>query len=411
MQFRKATLDNGLTVIGELNPKVHSVSVGFYVKAGSRDETDDESGVSHFLEHMAFKGNEQYTAADINRMFDEIGANNNASTSEEITTYHASLLPEYLPRGFELLSVLLYPSLRDDDFNLEKEVIQEEIGMYADQPNWVVYDNLMQAHFTGHPLGRNILGTHESIDALTADQMRSYHSRHYTAGNMVLAVTGKTTWDEVLDLARQYCDAWPAGGRRRDATAAKPPGGHHVTHRENSVQQHIMAMSPGPPAEDDLCFPAQLLTTIVGDSINSRLYWDLIDPGDAESAYVALMDYQGTGAYMTYLCSDPKSAEENWDRVRKVYDEVNKDGVTDEEISLTRSKLAARIVLSSERPRGRRAAVAQNWIYRDEYRSVEDDLATVQALGKQDVRNLLDQYPLAMTTTATVGPPEGNGAG
>ncbi len=169
------------------------------------------NGVSHFLEHMAFKGNETYSADDINRRFDEIGADNNASTSEEVTTYHAAVLPEYLPEAFNLLAALMMPSLRKEDFEMEKQVILEEIGMYKDQPGWVAYERAMMQHFAGHPLEKSILGTMESITNLTVDQMRTYYTEHYKAGNIVLAVAGKTDWDQVLSLAEKHCAAWPSG--------------------------------------------------------------------------------------------------------------------------------------------------------------------------------------------------------
>ena len=140
MEFHETTLENGLTVIAELNPAAQSVATGVFVRTGSRDETEDVSGVSHFLEHMAFQGNDVYTADDVNRIFDELGANYNASTSEEVTQFYAAILPEYLPNAVEMLSTLLYPSLRQDDFEMEKNVILEEIGMYDDQPTFTAYE-------------------------------------------------------------------------------------------------------------------------------------------------------------------------------------------------------------------------------------------------------------------------------
>ncbi len=191
MQFHHTELDNGLTVIAELNPDAQSVAAGYFVKTGSRDETPEVSGVSHFLEHMAFKGDERYTAEDVNRIFDELGARYNASTSEEITTYYAAVLPEYLPKTLEMLSGLIRPSLRVEDFDLEKNVILEEIGMYDDQPSFLAYDKAMSAHFAGHPLGNSILGSVDSISGLSSEQMRSYHAERYRAGNLIFADRGQ----------------------------------------------------------------------------------------------------------------------------------------------------------------------------------------------------------------------------
>src|SRR5687768_9062219 len=184
MPFHHHTLPNGLTIIGETSPSAKSVAVGFFVRTGSRDETPEVSGVSHFLEHMVFKGTPRRTAFDVNRDFDRIGANYNAFTSEENTVFYAAVLPEYLPQAIDILADILRPSLRDDDFNMEKNVIIEEIGMYEDQPMWSAYDHAKKHYFADHPLGNSILGTPDSITALTRDQMAGYHARRYVAPNI-----------------------------------------------------------------------------------------------------------------------------------------------------------------------------------------------------------------------------------
>src|SRR5215831_17985037 len=177
MPFHKHTLSNGLQIIGESHPAALSTAVGFFVRTGSRDEVPEISGVSHFLEHMVFKGTPRRTALDVNRDFDRIGANYNAFTSEENTVFYAAVLPEYLPPAVDILADILRPSLRGDDFDMEKNVIIEEIGMYEDQPNWSAYDHAKKHYFADHPLGNSILGTPASITALTRDQMVGYHAR------------------------------------------------------------------------------------------------------------------------------------------------------------------------------------------------------------------------------------------
>src|SRR4051794_6323636 len=180
MHFHHTTLDNGLQVIAELNDQARSVAAGFFVKTGSRDETPELAGVSHFLEHMVFKGTPRRDALAVNRDFDRVGAKHNAQTSEEDTFYHVTCLPEYLPRAFDVLSDILPPSLRAEDFETEKQVIIEEIRMYLDNPMMVAYEEAKAAHFGGHPLGRSILGTVESITDLPVDKMRSYFARYYS---------------------------------------------------------------------------------------------------------------------------------------------------------------------------------------------------------------------------------------
>src|SRR6266704_2952349 len=171
MPFHQHTLPNGLTLLGETSPSARSVALGFFVRTGSRDETSEVSGVSHFLEHMVFKGTPRRSADEVNRDFDRIGADYNAFTSEENTVFHACVLPEYLPQAVDILADILRPSLRTEDFDMEKKVIIEEIGMYEDQPMWCAYDLAKKAFFADHPLGNSILGSAASITALKRDQM------------------------------------------------------------------------------------------------------------------------------------------------------------------------------------------------------------------------------------------------
>jgi len=191
MPFHSTTLSNGLQVVAELNDQAHSIAAGFFVKAGSRDESAEIAGLSHFLEHMVFKGTPRRDALAVNRDFDRVGAKHNAQTSEEDTVYHVTCLPEYLPKAFDVLADILRPSLREDDFETEKKVIIEEIKMYLDNPMSVAYDAAKAAHFGSHPLGQSILGSVDSISAMTAAQMRRYFSAKYSPSNIVLAFAAR----------------------------------------------------------------------------------------------------------------------------------------------------------------------------------------------------------------------------
>jgi predicted Zn-dependent peptidase len=161
LTFHHHQLSNGLDVIAEVNPDSHSFAAGLFVRTGSRDETSDINGVSHFLEHMMFKGSDKYTWEDVNRIFDEIGARYNAFTSQEMTAYYANVLPEFTDKAVEHLSHLLRPAIRNEDFTTEKKVILEEIAMYLDDPGHRLYEKLMEAHFGNHPLSMSILGRAE----------------------------------------------------------------------------------------------------------------------------------------------------------------------------------------------------------------------------------------------------------
>ncbi len=406
MTFHEHQLANGLPVVAELNDEVHSAAIGFFVRTGSRDETPEVAGVSHFLEHMAFKGTEKYSADDVNRIFDEIGAKYNASTSEEVTLFYAAVLPEYLPRAFEILASLMRPTLREEDFDLEKQVILEEIGMYEDMPTFTAYEKAMGAHFAGHPLGNSILGTSDSISQLSVEQMRAYHAARYQAGNITLAITGRADWKEIVALTEQHCGDWSAAPCPRLTEEAEPEGKVIVYPKEGNLQQHVMQLAKAPPATSDLRYAADMLAVIVGDDSGSRQYWELVDPGHAEAAEVGFNEYDGSGTWLTYLSCAPEETLTNLGRIQSAYERVNQEGVTAEEIEQARNNVLSRIVLRSERPMGRLASLGSNWVYRNEYRSVTDDLETYRSITTDEIRRLLEQYPLGQSTTVAVGPLE-----
>jgi len=407
MQFHQHQLSNWLRIIAELTSDVQSVAAGFFVRTGSRDEAAEVSGVSHFLEHMAFKGDEQHSADDMNRIFDDIGARYNASTGEEVTTYYAAVLPEYLPTAMELLSVLMQPTLRTDDFDMEKNVILEEIGMYDDMPAFTAYDHIMSTHFADHPLGQSILGTNESITALTAEQMQAYHQQQYRAGNMTLAVAGNTTMEEVLRLAEQFCSRIPEGAPARALPDLQPQERAEFIVNEGSAHQHVMQMGVAPASTDLLRYAAELITVIVGDESGSRLFWDVVYPGHADSSEIGYNEYDGVGTWMTYLSCHPDQVAENLQRMHAVFDQVNSEGITDEELEQARNKVASRIVLRGERPMGRLSSLGGNWVYRGEYRSVSKDLETIRDISLADMTTLLQRFPLTVNTTVGVGPMKG----
>src|ERR1044071_7132217 len=209
LTFHYKQLPNGLDIVAEDNPDSHSFAAGLFVNTGARDELTSINGVSHFLEHMMFKGSDKYTWEDVNRIFDEIGARYNAFTSQEMTAYYANVLPEFTEKAMEHLSHLLRPAIRNEDFTTEKKVILEEIAMYLDDPGHRLYEYAMAEHFGNHPLSMSVLGSPESIQKLERGQMADYFVNRYGPGNMVLAVTGLVDFDAFVKLAEKYCGNWP----------------------------------------------------------------------------------------------------------------------------------------------------------------------------------------------------------
>ncbi len=405
MAFHSTQLPNGLTIIAETSPSARSAALGFFVRTGSRDETAAESGVSHFLEHMMFKGTPRRTAFDVNLDFDRIGASYNAYTSEENTVYYAAILPEYLPRAIDILADILRPSLRLEDFTTEKEVILEEIGMYEDQPGWAAGDHARRIYYASHPLGNSVLGTPESIKALTRDQMQSYFDRRYAANNLVLSAAGNFDWNHLVALATEACSSWNTQTvGREERTEWKGVGGMHVLTRAKVQQEHVMFLCGGPPADSRLRYAADTLALAVGDDTGSRLYWGLVDPGLAESADCSYYENDGNGCvYVSYSC-EPEQAESNLGAVKKILSSVQKESITPDELQLAKSKIASRVVRGSERPMGRMQAIATAWTYTGEYRDVDTELTNYDAVTLADIRDYLDRYPIDRSTIIAFGP-------
>lgn len=404
MRFHQTVLDNGLQVIAELNDQARSVAAGFFVKAGSRDETSKLAGVSHFLEHMIFKGTPNRDALAVNRDFDRVGAKHNAQTSEEDTFYHVTCLPEYMPKSFGILSDILRPSLREDDFETEKKVIIEEILMYLDNPMSVAYDAAKAAHFGAHPLGQSILGTVESISALGIDQMRHYFAEKYSPANIVLAFAGNSDWQSIVDLAKNRCSDWEGLPSSRIAEPPKGTGVFETLLRAEDNQQTVIGVSDAPPLEDDDRFAAQLLATILGDHTGSRLYWELVDPGHADGAEVSYQDYNRAGTYYTFLSCEPEQTQANLDRIINLYRRAMSEGVSEQELVQAKNKVLARSVLRSERPMGRLASLGFHWTYRREYLSVERELELFGNVTVDDARRVLASWPLLPMSIVSVGP-------
>ena len=404
MEFRTAVLSNGLEIVAECNAEAYSTALGFFVKTGARDETDEIAGVSHFLEHMVFKGTPTRSADDVNREFDEMGAHYNAFTTEENTVFYAAVLPEFQTRSLELLADILRPELREDDFATEKKVILEEIQMYEDQPPFGADEKCRAAYFGRHPLGRSVLGTMKSIESLEAEAMRAYFGRRYSPGNIVLAAAGRMDFDALVSDAQKACGSWQPVANPRTLEPATPHLVFQAIQRPNSTQQYLLQLAEGPAANERERYAAKLLTMVLGDDSGSRFYWELLDPGLAEHAEVSHCEYDGAGVFLTYLACAPEDTEDNLRRIVDIYRAAQSDGITSAELEQAKSKVRSRIVLSSERPRGRLFSVGSEWVYRRQYRTVEQELDMVASLRVDETANVLAQYPLTQSATLTIGP-------
>lgn len=406
MEFREHQLENGLQIVAECNAEAHSTAIGFFVQTGARDEGLADAGVSHFLEHMMFKGTPSRTADDVNREFDEMGAHYNAFTSEEHTVYYAAVLPEYQTPALELWADIIRPSLREEDFDTEKQVIIEEIRMYEDQPPFGADDKCRALHYGTHPLSHSVLGTVQSITDLSVDAMRHYFQRRYSPGNIALVGSGRIDFDALVNTAQRICGSWAPVESGRQAPPAPQSKNFLCLHKETATLEYVLQLANAPSATDHDRYAAKILATVLGDDSGSRLYWALVDTGLAEQASLGHHDYQGAGLFMTYMSCDPDQAQDNLQRIAEVYVQAEKDGITEAELSQAKSKINARVVLGSERPRGRLFTVGGNWIQRRQYLTVRDDLQAIERITREDLMDVLARYPLSVNTTLAVGPVE-----
>lgn len=406
MKFRTHTLDNGLQIVAECNEHAYSSSFAYFVRTGSRDEIPELAGVSHFLEHMVFKGTPRRSAADVNRELDELGSHSNAFTSEEQTVYYATVLPEYQDDVVDLLSDIMRPSLRLDDFESEKKVIIEEILKYEDQPPFGAAEKCMAAYFDTHPLANNVLGTVDSVGAMTPEGMRGYFQARYSPGNITLAACGNVDFDAFVAAATKHCGKWEPFSTDRNTERSVAQLGEQRIEKASAAQEYTMQISAAPSATDQQRFAARLLAYTLGDDGGSRLYWGLVDPGLAEYAGASPYEFDGDGIMMTYLCCGPEEAEANIDRIREIQAELDANGITEDELDLAKSKVCSQLVRRSERPSNRLFSVGNNWLLRKEHKTIKESIEAYQAVTLQDVQAVLEAYPLSKTMTVSVGPGE-----
>lgn len=407
--FRRETLANGLAIVGEVNPAAQSFAAGYFVKAGARDEAAEVSGVSHFLEHMAFKGTARRSAADINREFDELGARNNAYTSEDHTVYYAAVLPERREALLDLLTDMLRPSLQQEDFDVEKNVILEEIAMYEDRPSFRVFDEGQERFYRGHPAGNSILGSTSSISALAREQMQSYFQARYAPDNLILVLTGAFEFDEVVRQVESATSDWQPQRAAREHPPLVVRSGREERQAPNVVRTHGALFAPGFSAQDDRRYASALIASCVGDSGNGRLYWELVDRGLADSASLSHDSGDGVGAFVGYVSTAPERFESVMEQVHGVLADVQKGGLEPDEWRRTQRRIATSLTLSAETPFGRLMPLGRDVLYRDETRSLQDLVDEVLGASLEGAHAILAERPFdrAFAYVLAPEPPEG----
>ena len=404
MQRHHHQLENGLTLVGEHDASAHSLAMGFFVRTGARDETPEVNGVSHFLEHMMFKGTKRRSPEDVNREFDEMGARYNAFTSEENTVYYGNVLPRFQQRLLDLLSDMMRPALRDEDFDVEKNVILEEIAMYHDRPQSVLFELAQNRYFRDHPLGASVLGSEDSIRNLQRDQMHEYFERRYAANNLTLVLTGNYDWDVARAQAEELCGNWNTADTPRELAGFDPAPLVHVERNDKFNRAHIALVAPGFAEQDERRYAAAVASYAIGAGEGSRLYWALVHPGIAEAAQIGHDANDGVGVYYGYALADPARAQETLDVLRATIAEASANGLKDEEVERAKRRLASHMVLGAETPMGRLRPVGMDWVYRREQKSMDDSLRLLLEVTPDAVNTALAQNPFEKATVVALGP-------
>lgn len=346
-------LPNGLRVVCEVMPDVRSAAIAFFVQTGSRDESPDEHGVSHFLEHMCFKGTARRTCAEINGRFDELGAIYNAFTSKEHTVYYGCVPAERVAPQVELLADMMRPTLPPDEYEMERKVVLEEIAMSADSFEHNVSDFAHHTWFDSHPLAHEILGEKETIAALPRERMVDYLAHRYAPENVVLLAAGAVDPQELFALAGRYCGHWQRGLRRvEDPPVAAAPRGVRKCVLPQFRQQSLMLAYPAPgtgaPEEETI----DAFVSLFGGS-NSRCYWNIVQQGICAQAGATWLAYRGTGALVFYADGEPDRCEQMLDALREQIAEVRRDGFRKDEVQRVRNRRRTQLAVEIENPRSR----------------------------------------------------------
>lgn len=400
------TLSSGLTVLLERDPDAQSVAAGYFVNTGARDERRGEMGVSHFLEHLMFKGSEAMDAQTLSEQLDDLGGHSNAFTGEEATVYHAAALPERVLELLHTLTQLMRPALRESDLSSERGVILEEIAMYAEQPSVRVTDVLRADYWGEHPLGHQVLGTAATVSALTRAQIESYWREHYDAAHVTLAVVGAFDEAEVLRWAEANLSDWPnrPSPALPSSSVSEPPHPaalHRLSDPSLSRVQVALACT-GLGTKHPLREAAAILADLIGGE-NGALYWALVDTGLCDSADLAHLDYRDCGVFEGGLSCDP----ERLDEALGVFEEVLAGAanlITEDAARRAARKAAVSILLRSETPQGRLFALGMEYLALGEVRSTAEIAERYMQVTAADVREVLRLCPLRELTVVVLGP-------
>jgi predicted Zn-dependent peptidase len=379
------TLDSGVRVVTEAMPSARSIALGFWIRAGSRDEAVEQAGISHFLEHLLFKGTDRFSSLEIDELFDAMGAEVNAGTSKETTSVYARFLDVHLERAFDVLQdMVLRPAYPDIDS--ERQVVIEEIAMYEDEPSDKVHDVLSAAIFGDHPLGRPIIGRADVISSVPVPQIAQWHDHRYVAGNIVVAAAGNLDHERIVRLVDQAVGGAAPGGDGASTPSVAPAIRFHAKETE---QYHLALGGRGIARGDERRFAVRLLDTILGGSTSSRLFQEVREKrGLAYSVYSYTSQFTDTGTVALYVGTRPDNVQEAMKVIGTELARLQADGVSREELDRARDNVKGRTVLSMESTAARMNRLGSSLLMGVPLLTVDELLARFDAVTLDDVNGL-----------------------
>lgn len=403
--MEKFVLNNGLCVLVEPMPYLRSVSIGVWVKAGSMLETPAENGLSHFMEHMSFKGTEKRTARQIAEEMDCIGGQLNASTSKLCTNYYAKVIDEDLPLAADILAdMVCHPALDEEETNKERGVVLEEIAMVEDSPEDVVYDVLSEAVFGGQSLGQTILGPAEKLEKYTPDDLRAFRQRHYGPKNAVVALAGHVTAQQARALMEEKFGAWagPAGEEYPQATAIDEP--RKLAREKDTEQVHLCVSFRSHEMGSPLVYPTAVLNNILGGGLSSRLFQRIREElGMAYSVYSGPSSYPHCGEFTVYAATNPRHTKTVLEQIDVEIKKLLEGGVTEKEFAMSKAQLKGSFILGLESAYNRMSALGHNQILLNKIIPPEETIAAIEAVTMDDVAEAARRILTGPRAYAVVG--------
>ena len=402
--FDQIILPNGLRVVGEKLSHVRSCTVGVWVKVGSRNESLAENGLSHFIEHMVFKGTQNRSARYIAEEMDMVGGQLNAFTGKECTCYYAKVIDEDLRLAVDILADLaLRPTFDEKEMNKERGVILEEIAMVEDTPEDLVHEMLASAQFEGS-LSRPILGPGSQIRAYTREDILAYWRKHYVAQNMVLSIAGNYDWDAFVALAKQYFDVFP-NQHGQEAAEQEQRYIHQCTFKTKDTEQlHICLGFPGIGADTDDIYPLSVFNNAIGGGMSSRLFQRIREElGMAYSVYTYTSSYHNAGVFNVYAGTTPDHGEVVLKEIQEQLRLFLRQPISEKEFASAKAQLRGGFVLGLESSGGRMQSIGRGMLLHGRMRSPEETLAKIDAVTPEKVMEVAQRILSAEPSAAFVG--------